>query len=478
MALCVEVAEGRHDLLRVSPKSKREDLPHVVILGGGFAGLYAARHLYKAPVRVTLVDRQNHHLFQPLLYQVATATLSPSEIAAPLRALLGRHQVGVVLAEVTGVDTAGKRVLLSDGELKYDYLVVATGATHSYFGNDQWAAFAPGLKSIEDAVEIRRRILVAFELAEREPDPEIRRSLLNFVIIGGGPTGVELAGSLAEISRHSLPGDFRNIDPKEARIILIEGVDRVLPVYPDDLSSKARRTLEKLGVEVRTGARVTNINAQGVFIGTEFIPARTVLWAAGVAASPVARSLGVELDRAGRVHVTPELTVPGHDDVFVVGDLASLKDAKGEPVPGLAPAAMQEGKHAAHNIRRRLQGKPMEPFNYWDRGSYAVIGRGHAVGIAFRRFKQSGFSAWMAWLLIHITFLIGFRSRLAVLLDWAYSYLTFGKSARIITGPSPRLDRLQQAPSLPEGGGTSSLPESHYAQAQASHAEPATPVTH
>ncbi|WP_191261452.1 NAD(P)/FAD-dependent oxidoreductase [Comamonas sp. JC664] len=462
----------------MSPKSKREDLPHVVILGGGFAGLYAARHLYKAPVRVTLVDRQNHHLFQPLLYQVATATLSPSEIAAPLRALLGRHQVGVVLAEVTGVDTAGKRVLLSDGELKYDYLVVATGATHSYFGNDQWAAFAPGLKSIEDAVEIRRRILVAFELAEREPDPEIRRSLLNFVIIGGGPTGVELAGSLAEISRHSLPGDFRNIDPKEARIILIEGVDRVLPVYPDDLSSKARRTLEKLGVEVRTGARVTNINAQGVFIGTEFIPARTVLWAAGVAASPVARSLGVELDRAGRVHVTPELTVPGHDDVFVVGDLASLKDAKGEPVPGLAPAAMQEGKHAAHNIRRRLQGKPMEPFNYWDRGSYAVIGRGHAVGIAFRRFKQSGFSAWMAWLLIHITFLIGFRSRLAVLLDWAYSYLTFGKSARIITGPSPRLDRLQQAPSLPEGGGTSSLPESHYAQAQASHAEPATPVTH
>ncbi|GHG69442.1 NADH dehydrogenase [Comamonas sp. KCTC 72670] len=450
----------------------------MVILGGGFAGLYAARHLYKAPVRVTLVDRQNHHLFQPLLYQVATATLSPSEIAAPLRALLGRHQVGVVLAEVTGVDTAGKRVLLSDGELKYDYLVVATGATHSYFGNDQWAAFAPGLKSIEDAVEIRRRILVAFELAEREPDPEIRRSLLNFVIIGGGPTGVELAGSLAEISRHSLPGDFRNIDPKEARIILIEGVDRVLPVYPDDLSSKARRTLEKLGVEVRTGARVTNINAQGVFIGTEFIPARTVLWAAGVAASPVARSLGVELDRAGRVHVTPELTVPGHDDVFVVGDLASLKDAKGEPVPGLAPAAMQEGKHAAHNIRRRLQGKPMEPFNYWDRGSYAVIGRGHAVGIAFRRFKQSGFSAWMAWLLIHITFLIGFRSRLAVLLDWAYSYLTFGKSARIITGPSPRLDRLQQAPSLPEGGGTSSLPESHYAQAQASHAEPATPVTH
>ncbi|AKQ68626.1 NADH dehydrogenase [Myxococcus hansupus] len=449
----------------------------MVILGGGFAGLYAARHLYKAPVRVTLVDRQNHHLFQPLLYQVATATLSPSEIAAPLRALLGRHQVGVVLAEVTGVDTAGKRVLLSDGELKYDYLVVATGATHSYFGNDKWAAFAPGLKSIEDAVQIRRRILVAFELAEREPDPEIRRSLLNFVIIGAGPTGVELAGSLAEISRHSLPGDFRNIDPKQARIILIEGVDRVLPAYPDDLSSKALRTLEKLGVEVRTGARVTNINEEGVFIGTEFIPARTVLWAAGVAASPVARSLGVELDRAGRVLVTPELTVPGHEDVFVVGDLASINDADGKPVPGLAPAAMQEGKHAAHNIRRRLQGKPMEPFSYWDRGSYAVIGRGHAVGIAFRRFKQSGFTAWMAWLLIHITFLIGFRSRLAVLLDWAYSYLTFGKSARIITGPAPRLDRLRRAPALPEGGEKASLPESHYA-AKASGAEPVTPARH
>lgn len=477
MALCVEDGLGRYDLPCVSPKSKREDLPHVVILGGGFAGLYAARHLYRAPVRVTMVDRQNHHLFQPLLYQVATATLSPSEIAAPLRAVLGHHQVAVVLAEVTGVDTAGKRVLLSDGELKYDYLVIATGATHSYFGNDAWAQFAPGLKSIEDALAIRRRILVAFELAERETDPEIRRSLLNFVIIGAGPTGVELAGSLAEISRHSLPGDFRNFDPRDARIILIEGVDKVLPVYPDDLSQKACRTLEKLGVEVRTGARVTNITEQGVFIGQEFIPARTVLWAAGVAASPVAKSLGVELDRSGRVLVTPELTIPGHDDVFVVGDLSLLKDAEGKPVPGLAPVAMQEGKHAAHNIRRQLQGKPMEPFSYWDRGSYAVIGRGHAVGIAFRRFKQAGFGAWMAWLLIHITFLIGFRSRLAVLLNWAFSYLTFGKSARIITGPSPRLDRLQPTRALPEGGQTPSIPEPRF-QTTASHAESATTGTH
>ncbi|WP_408891773.1 NAD(P)/FAD-dependent oxidoreductase [Myxococcus faecalis] len=428
-------------------------MPHVVILGGGFAGLRAAQQLAKAPVRLTLVDRHNHHLFQPLLYQVATATLSPSEIAAPLRALLGPQGVAVVLADVTGVDTAGKRVLLSDGELKYDYLVIATGATHSYFGNDQWARHAPGLKSIEDAVEIRRRVLLAYELAERETDPRIRKALLNFVIIGAGPTGVEMAGSLAEISRKSLSGDFKNIDPRDARIILIEGLGKVLPVYPDDLTDKARRTLEKLGVEVRTGARVTNIDETGVYIGTEFIAARTVIWAAGVAASPVARSLGVPLDRAGRVHVTPELTVPGHEDVFVVGDLASLNQEDGTPVPGLAPAAMQEGKHAAANILRRLRGESMVPFKYWDRGSYAVIGRGHAVGIAFRRFKQTGLPAWGAWLFIHLMFLIGFRSKLAVMLNWAYSYLTFGKSARIITGPAPRLDQLTLVASSPDGKG-------------------------
>jgi NADH dehydrogenase len=461
------------NFFRVSPK--REDLPHVVILGGGFAGLYAAKHLYKRPVRVTVVDRHNHHLFQPLLYQVATATLSPSEIAAPLRGLLGPHNVGVVLAEVTGVDTVGKRVLLTDGELKYDYLVIATGATHSYFGNDHWARFAPGLKSIEDAVEIRRRILMAFELAERETDPEARRALMNFVIIGAGPTGVELAGSLAEISRHSLPGDFQNIDPRDARIILIEGVSNVLPVYPEDLSLKARRTLEKLGVEVRTGARVTNIDETGVFIGAEHIPARTVLWAAGVAASPVARTLGVELDRAGRVLVTPELTVPGHDDIFVAGDLASVMGDDGKPVPGLAPAAMQMGKQVALNIRHRLMGKPMQPFKYWDRGSYAVIGRGHAVGIAFRRFKQSGFPAWAAWLLIHITFLIGFRSRLAVLLDWAYSYLTFSKSARIITGPTPRLDRPPALLGLPDGD---AMKVDAATRAAVTRQEPTAPVRH
>ena len=458
---------------------KREDLPHVVILGGGFAGLYAARHLYKGPVRVTLVDRHNHHLFQPLLYQVATATLSPSEIAAPLRGLLGPHNVSVLLADVTGVDTAGKRVLLADGELTYDFLVVATGATHSYFGNDQWAQFAPGLKSIEDAVEIRRRILMAFELAERETDPVIRRALLNFVIIGAGPTGVEMAGALAEISRHSLPGDFQNIDPREARIILVEGVANVLPVYPEDLSLKARRALEKLGVEVRTGARVTNIDATGVFIGEEHIPSRTVVWAAGVAASPVARSLGVELDRAGRVLVSQDLTVPGHEDIFVAGDLASVTGPDGKPVPGLAPAAMQMGKQAAANIRHRLAGKPMEPFKYWDRGSYAVIGRGKAVGIAFRRFKQSGFPAWAAWLLIHITFLIGFRSRLAVLLNWAYSYLTFAKSARIITGPTPRLDQARAGRALPDGdGGKTSVEVEAAARARVSRPGTPPPAPH
>jgi NADH dehydrogenase len=424
----------------------RDNLPHVVILGGGFGGLYAARQLRKAPVRITLVDRHNHHLFQPLLYQVATATLSPSEIASPLRGILGRHHIGVVLAEATGVDTERKRLLLTDGELTYDFLIIATGATHSYFGHDEWSKYAMGLKTIEDAVEIRRRVLVAFELAEREPDPEVRRALLTFVLIGAGPTGVELAGALAEISHNSLPGDFQNIDPREARILLIEGLDHVLPTYPEPLSLKARTALEKLGVEVRTGARVTNIDETGVFIGTEHIAARTVLWAAGVAASPVARSLGVELDRAGRVPVTPELSLPGRSDVFVIGDLALVKQQDGTAIPGVAPAAMQEGKHAGLNIRRQLEGKPMQPFSYWDRGTYAVIGRGKAVGVAFRRFRQAGFFAWLAWLFIHIAFLIGFRSKLAVLLNWAYSYLTFGKSARIITGPVPQLDRPHPTP--------------------------------
>jgi NADH dehydrogenase len=423
--------------------ARHEKLPHVVILGGGFGGLYAARSLRKAPVRVTVVDRQNHHLFQPLLYQVATATLSPGEIASPIRGLLGRETT-VLLAEVTGVDVAGKRVLLADGELAYDSLIIATGATHSYFGHDEWAKHALGLKTIDDALQIRRNVLLAFELAEREPDPVRRRELLTFVIIGAGPTGVEMAGSLGEISRHTLARDFHNIDPSQARILLLEGVQRVLPVYSEPLSEKARQALEKLGVEVRTNTRVTHIDETGVFIGEEHIPARTVIWAAGVAASPVARSLGVELDRAGRVKVTPELTIPGHPEVFVIGDLAHFVQ-DGNPIPGVAPAAIQQGKHAGRNLLSHLAGRPMKPFRYWDRGTYAVIGRGKAVGVAFQRFESSGFIAWLAWLGVHLLFLIGFRSKLAVLLDWAYSFLAFKRSARLITGPLPELVRPERA---------------------------------
>jgi NADH:ubiquinone reductase (H+-translocating) len=422
--------------------------PHVVILGGGFGGLYAAMRLKRAPVRVTLVDRHNHHLFQPLLYQVATATLSPSDIASPLRGILGRYGISVLLAEATGIDVAGKRVLLADGELAYDFLIVATGATHSYFGHDEWARYAPGLKTIEDAVEIRRQVLLAFEQAEREPDPARRRELLTFVIIGGGATGVELAGSLSEISRHALVRDFQNIDPSQARILLVEGAAHVLPTYPENLSIRARKSLERLGVEVRTGVRVTRIDETGVHIGDESIRAHTKLWAAGVAASPVARSLGVELDRAGRVPVTPELTLPGREDVFVIGDLALFQE-KGQPVPGVAPAAMQEGKHAAENILRRLKNQPMKPFSYWDRGMFSVIGRGSAVGIALERFRMSGYLAWLAWLFIHILFLIGFRSKVAVLVNWAYSYLAFRRSARIITGGVPLLKRTPGPAALP-----------------------------
>ncbi|HSP81981.1 MAG TPA: NAD(P)/FAD-dependent oxidoreductase, partial [Myxococcaceae bacterium] len=387
-------------------------------------------------------------LFQPLLYQVATATLSPGEIASPIRGLLSKQEATVLLAEVTGVDVAGKRVLLADGELSYDYLILATGVTHSYFGHDEWARHAPGLKTVDDALEIRRRVLLAFELAERETDPRRRRELLTFVIIGAGPTGAEMAGALAEISRRTLAKDFQNIDPSQARILLLEGLPRVLPVYPERLSEKARQALERLEVEVRTDTRVTHIDETGVYIGEEHIPARTIIWAAGVAASPVARSLGVELDRAGRVRVTPELTLPGREDVFVVGDLAHFVQ-DGKSIPGLAPAAIQQGKHVARNIRLHLAGRPLEPFHYWDRGSFAVIGRGKAVGVAFQRFQSSGFPAWVAWLFIHLLFLIGFRSKVAVLIDWAYSFLAFKRSARLITGPTPRLEPPAKAPPLP-----------------------------
>jgi len=409
--------------------------PEVVIVGGGFGGLYAAKALRGARVHVTIVDRRNHHLFQPLLYQVATAALNPADIAAPIRSVFrGWPNVSVVLADVVAVDLAAKKLVLADGELAYDYLVLATGATHSYFGHEEWARLAPGLKSIEDALDIRRRVLLAYEMAEREPDLERRREWMTFVIIGGGPTGVELAGALAEISRQALSREFKRIDPTQARIILIESMSRVLPPYPEGLSAKARTQLERLGVDVQTGARVTGVDHEGVMLGSERILARTVIWAAGVAASPLARTLGVPLDRAGRVVVDATLTVPGRDDVFVIGDLAAVEQ-NGKPVPGVAPAAIQMGRHVARQIRRTIAGQPRQPFRYLDKGSFATIGRGKAVGETLGSLKLWGFPAWIAWLGIHIFFLIGFRSRVLVLFQWAYSYVTFRRGARLITGP-------------------------------------------
>jgi NADH dehydrogenase len=410
----------------------REGRPRVVIVGGGFGGLYAARSLARAPVEVTLVDRRNHHLFQPLLYQVATAALSPSDIAAPLRRIL-RHQanVEVLLAEVQGIEPAARRVLLDDDDsLAYDYLILASGASHSYFGHDEYAPWAPGLKSIEDAVEIRRRVLTAYERAEREADPVERDAYMTFVVVGGGPTGVELAGALAEIARRTLPGEFTHIDPRRARVLLVEGLDRVLPTYPPSLSASARAQLEKLGVEVRLSARVTRVDDAGVCVGGERLASHAVMWAAGVQASPLGRALGAPLDRAGRVKVLPDLSVPGAPGLFVIGDLAAV-ESDGKPVPGVAPAAIQEGRHTAANIERLVRGQPTRPFRYRDKGSIATIGRAAAVA-DFGRLRMSGFLAWVAWLVIHILFLIGFRNRLVVLIDWAWAYFTGDRSARLI----------------------------------------------
>ena len=414
--------------------TRTHDTAEVVIIGGGFAGIYAAQALRRAPARVTVLDRRNHHLFQPLLYQVATAGLNPSDIAYPIRTVLRRQQnARVLLADVTRVDTAARTVEFDAGSIQYDYLIVATGATHSYFGHPEWCELAPGLKTIEDALEIRSRVFLAYEEAERTLDRAQQAECLTFVVVGGGPTGVELAGTLAEIAHHSMKRDFRAIDPDAARIILMEGQDRVLPTYPDKLSAAARRQLEKLGVTVSTGCMVTAIDPHGVTVGAgERIPSRTVLWAAGVAASPLARTIGAPLDRAGRILVAPDLTVPGSPEVFVAGDLAAIT-CDGVPVPGVAPAAIQEGKHAAMNIRRAIAGQPLLPFRYRDKGSLATIGRAAAVA-DFKRVKLSGFLAWWAWWAIHILFLIGFRSRLMVMFGWAWSYFTFQRGARLITG--------------------------------------------
>jgi NADH dehydrogenase len=412
-------------------------VPRVAIVGGGFGGLRAARALARAPVRVTLVDRRNHHLFQPLLYQVATAALNPGDIASPIRHVLLRQlNCEVLLAEVVAVDAERKRLVLDDGALEFDFCILATGAAHSYFGHPEWAPLAPSLKTVEDALEIRRRILLSFERAEREPDPGRRGAWMRFVVVGGGPTGVELAGALAEISRHTLARDFRRIRPEDARVILVEASPRVLPLYPPELSRKAERQLERLGVEVRTGAAVSAITEDGVAIGGERLSARTVLWGAGVAASPLARSLGVPLDRSGRVLTEPDLTVPGHPEIYAIGDLAAVRRGDGF-VPGLAPAAIQEGKHAARNVVRSLRGLPRAPFRYRDKGSLATIGRAAAVA-DIRGLRLSGVIAWLAWLLVHIFFLIGFRNRVAVLLQWSWSYLTWGRGARLITDTALR----------------------------------------
>ena len=411
-----------------------EQLPHVVIIGGGFGGLYAARGLKNVPVRITLLDRHNYHLFQPLLYQVATAGLNPSDIAAPIRSVLRRQRyVSVMLGEAVRIDPASSLVHLLDGTLQYDHLILATGATHSYFAHPEWERNAPGLKSIDDALEIRRRILIAFEAAEREADVEKQKAWLTFAIIGAGPTGVEMAGAVSEIARQSMIRDFRRIDPSRARVILVEGKDRVLPVYPADLSEKARKQLEGLGVEVITGVNVTEITDHHIRVGEQTIETRTVMWGAGVQASPLAATLGVPLDRSGRVLVEPDLTIPGHKNVFVIGDLAAAKQNDGSFVPGVAPAAMQEGAHTALNIRRAVEGQPLRAFRYKDKGSLATIGR--AAGVAdFGKVHLSGFVAWFAWLAIHIFFLIGFRNRFLVITQWAWAYLTYQRGARLITG--------------------------------------------
>ena len=431
--------------------------PQVVIVGAGFAGLEAAKILGRNDdVRVTVVDRRNHHLFQPLVYQVATAALDPSDVAAPIRLVL-RHarNTEVVLAEVSSIDRSSRTLRFMDGgSLGYDHLIVAAGANDNYFGHADWSENAPGMKSLEDALEVRRRVLFAFEEAERERDEARRRAWLTFVIIGGGPTGVELAGSLSEMAHKVLPRDFRHIDTQSARILVIEGLDRLLPAYSEELSARAKKDLEGLQIDVRLGSRVSSIDSGGVQIGDERIEARTVLWGAGVAPSPLGRMLGGPVNHAGQVEVTPELTLPGDPRVFVVGDMAAVVQ-DGRPVPGLAPAAMQMGRSAARNVLRQVRSKPLEPFRYLDKGSFAVIGRGAAVGSIFSKFDVSGVLAWLLWATIHLLYLVGFRSRLAVLFTWGYSYLTWRRIARLITfTPWDRAER--DALAARTGGGAAS----------------------
>lgn len=424
----------------VSRKSSGKS--RVVIVGGGFGGLYAAKHLGKAPIDLTLVDRRNFHLFQPLLYQVATGGLSPGEIASPLRVVLKKQKnTRVWLGDVVDIDVENRRVILADGHLDYDILVLATGSTHHYFGNNQWAQYAPGLKTVEDAMEIRRRILLAFEHAERETDPAKRRAWLTFVIVGGGPTGVELAGALGEIANDTLRHDFRSINPAEAQILLLEGSDRLLQAFPPDLSHAAETELIGLCVRPRLHAVVTNVEADGVTVRigteTEHIPTHTVLWAAGVQASPLGKVLGeragAPLDRAGRVVVEPDLSVPGHPEIFVIGDLANYSHQDGKPLPGVAPVAMAQGRYLARLIVARQKGQTLPPFHYRNKGNLATIGRNEAVA-DFGKVRLSGFVAWVVWLFVHLMYLVEFDNRLLVLVEWVYNYVTRNRGARLITG--------------------------------------------
>jgi len=407
--------------------------PHVVIVGAGFGGLEAAKKLGKEAVRVTVIDRTNHHLFQPLLYEVATAALSPADIAAPIRHILSDFlNTEVILAEVKSVDVAAKTVNIGDREIGYDYLILATGSRHSYFGHDEWEKLAPGLKSLEDAVEIRRRLLLAFEYAEKITDEAAKTAAMTFVIIGGGPTGVEMAGAIAEIARYTLEKDFRHIDPASARVILVEGDQRILSSFPEDLSASAMKQLKQLGVDIRTGIHAKNLTEAGLEIGDEFIPCRVKVWAAGNVASFVGKTMGVPVDRAGRVVVNDDLTIPGHNEAQVIGDLANFAHQGGKALPGVSPVAMQQGRHAARNIAAMIDGRKPQRFRYWDKGSMATIGRNKAVA-DLNFLHLSGRPAWIVWLFVHIIFLVGFRNRLAVLMEWAWAYVTFNKGARLIT---------------------------------------------
>lgn len=466
-----------------SKTTTQNSTPRVVIVGGGFGGLAAAQAMGNAPVKLTLVDRKNYHTFQPLLYQVATAGLSPGEIAAPIRSILRhRKNTEVLMSEVTGFDLEHRRVEMPDGEIPYDYLIIAAGASHAYFGHDDWEPFAPGLKTIEDALEIRRRVLLAFELAERQAVHGEAGTPLNFTVVGGGPTGVELAGTLAEISRHALAHEFRSIDPKMAHILLLEGGPRILPTYAEDLSRSAQQQLEHLGVEVRTSTMVTNVEAGTIYVGQAQLSATVILWAAGVAASPLGKKLGMPVDRAGRVLVQPDLTLPGHPEIFVIGDLASVKDKNGKLLPGVAPVAMQQGRYAAKVIRKEIEARvpsfsrssreepalslskggsfdsgveSRPPFHYFDKGSLATIGRAAAIA-EFGKIHISGFIAWLSWLFVHILFLIGFRNRLLVFIQWAWSYVTYERGARLITGSTylPGWPDSRPESATPATGGT------------------------